>query len=71
MISTSALQQFLKHAAPDCVVSGTDLFSLRLSIKNNDTANTARDIQCEWNKIVPFFGQIGKKNIFWSATDFE
>ena len=45
--STGVLQEFLKHAIPDCVVRGTDLFSLRLSNKNNDTANTTIAIQCE------------------------
>ena len=30
-VSTGVLQEFLKHAIPDYLVRGTDLFSLRLS----------------------------------------
>ena len=30
-IATGVLQEFLKHAFPDYLVRGTDLFSLRLS----------------------------------------
>ena len=33
-------QEFLKHAIPDYLVRGTDLFSLRLSNKKMTTANT-------------------------------
>ena len=37
--STGVPQGFLKHAVPDCLVRGTDLFSLRLSnYKRNDNS---------------------------------
>ena len=36
--STGVLQEFLTHAIPDCVVRGTDLFSLRLLKKKNDNS---------------------------------
>ena len=58
-------QEFWKHAIPDCVVRGTDLFSLRVSDKKMTTANTRRAIQCEWIKIMPIFCQISKKSIFF------
>ena len=38
VISTAVPQEFLKHAAPDYLVRGTDLFSLRLSNKKNDNS---------------------------------
>ena len=31
-------QEFLKHAIPDYLVRGTDLFSLKLSNKQNDNS---------------------------------
>ena len=40
------LQEFLKHAKPDYLIRGTDLFSLRLSNKIMTTANTIA-ILCE------------------------
>ena len=53
--STSVLQEFLKHAIPDYLVWGTDLFSLRLLNKKMTTANTTVAVQCEWIKIIPIF----------------
>ena len=44
---TSVPQDFLKHTIPDYLVRGTDLFSLRLSIKQMTTANTTMAVQCE------------------------
>ena len=38
--STSVPQEFIKHAIPDYLVRGTDLFSLRSSNKKITTANT-------------------------------
>ena len=39
-------QDFLKHAIPDYLVRGTDLFSLRLSNKKMTAANTALQWKC-------------------------
>ena len=45
--STSESQKLLKHALPDCLVRGTDLFSLRLSNKKMTAANTTVAVQYE------------------------
>ena len=61
---TGVLQEFLQHAIPDCLVRGTDLFSLILSNKKKmTTGNTTIAVWCEWIKIT-FFCQISK-NIFF------
>ena len=39
--STVVPQEFLKHAMPDYLARGTDLFSLKLSGKKMTTVNTA------------------------------
>ena len=43
------LQEFLKHAIPDYLVSGSDLFSLRMSKKRMVTAldGVAQWIECQ------------------------
>ena len=64
MIFNSVLQEFLKHAIPDYLVRGTDLFSLRLSNKNMTTANTTIAIWCEWIKIIPILLSDWQKNFF-------
>ena len=46
---------FLKHATPDCLVRGTDLFSRRGSNKKMTTANTTVAVQCEWLNIIAIF----------------
>ena len=50
-----------KHTTPDYLVRDTDLFSLRLSNKKMTTANRTLAVRYEWIKIIPVFGQIGKK----------
>ena len=60
---TAGPQTFLKHAIPDYLVRGTDLFPLRLSNTKMTTANRTKAIQCEWIKIIPFC-QIGKKILY-------
>ena len=59
--STGVLQEFLKHAIPDYLVRGTDLFSFQLSYKNMTTANTTIGIRCKCIKIMYIFCHIGKK----------
>ena len=39
--SSGVPQEFLKHAMPDYLARGTDLFSLKLSGKKMTTVNTA------------------------------
>ena len=57
---TSLLRTFLKHGTPDYVVRGTDLFSLRLSIKQNDSSqhNNSYLVWMDQNHTY-FFCQIG------------
>ena len=69
--STSILQGFLKHAMPDYLVRGTDLFSLRLSNKRMITANTIITVWCEWIKITPIFLVNRLKYIFGVSQNFS
>ena len=62
-------QEFLKHAIPDYLVRGTDLFSLRLSNKKMTTANTTLT-SVNGSKLY-LFCQIGKKNFFGVPQDFS
>ena len=59
--STGVPQEIVKQARPDCLVRGTDLFSLRLSNRKMTTANTTLAVQCEGIKIISIFCQVGKK----------
>ena len=54
---TGVPQIFLKHAIPDYLVRGTDLFTLRLSNIKMTTANTTIAVWCEWIKIILIFSQ--------------
>ena len=63
--STLVLQELLKHAIPDYLISDTDLFSLRLLNKTVTTANTI-GVWCERIKIIPIFCQIGKNIMYFS-----
>ena len=63
--STGVPQEFLKHAVPDYLARGTNLFSLRLSKEKTAAANTIA-IQYERIKSIIFFCQIGK-NIFFDV----
>ena len=63
--STSVLQEFLKHAIPDYLVKGTDIFFLWLSNKKMTTTNTTIAVWCEWIKIIPIFlSDCQKYNMF-------
>ena len=68
---TGEPQELWKHAGPDCLVRGADLFSLRLSDKETVAANATIVIWCEWIKWYLFFGQIGKNYNFWCAAESE
>ena len=45
--STSLPQKMLKHAVPDYLVRGTDLFSFTLSNKKDDSSQQTRAVWCE------------------------
>ena len=65
-------QEFLKHAIPDYLVRGTNLFSLRLSNNKMTTANTTIAVWCEWIKSIPIFlSDWQKYNIFTCATRWK
>ena len=69
--STGVPQEFLKHAVPDYLVKGTDLFSLRLSnLKKKTAANTTIAIGVNESKLHLCFCEMGKKHIFWCAAEF-
>ena len=56
--STGGPHEFLKHATPDHLVRGTELFTLRLrNLKHEDTNTTI--------KIIPIFFVRLAKNVFF------
>ena len=62
---TSALQEFLKHAIPDYLVRGTNLFSLRLSNTKNYTSQHNNSPLVWMNENYTYFCQISKMYICW------
>ena len=66
---SSNFSEFLKHAIPGYLVSGTDLFPLRLSNKKMTTVNTTIAVWCKGIKIIPIFCQMGKC-VFWQVAEF-
>ena len=45
-IFNQCVKEFLKHAIPDYLVRGTDIFLLRLSSKKMTTGNTTIAVHC-------------------------
>ena len=59
------LQEFLKLAMPDCLVRGTDLFSLNLSNKKNGNSQDNNKLPgVNISKLHLFFCQMGKTEFF-------
>ena len=59
--STSVPQEFFKHAMPDYLIRGTDLFSFRLSNKKMTTANTTIAISVNDQNYTYFLVRLAKR----------
>ena len=72
--STGVLQEFLTHAIPDCVVRGTDLFSLRLSKKKKKKRKQPThqySSSMNESKLYLFFVGAAKNTFFGVSQNFS